>query len=226
VISRSTATLQLLIGLFSAGAITCGVGLVRTLAGYQVQAWELFLFLAVACGVTGYGWQQLVRAEYSRERVLQDREKLINQERAAALAARAVPVAVPVPVADDDLTPVQRGRQFEIAHWHTFYRRLAAAGFAYGWDIRTLTDPAELTRVTSQGGWNTGTGRLVSAGFLVKDNTGTRPTVSEAEWNAGRLWEQVTCPLGEPPDILPGPYTRQQTKHETPAKHAVLENAG
>ena len=102
-----------------------------------------------------------------------------------------------------------------------FYRRLFAAATAYGWTIRGDLTTRE---IISPDGWTIGTAQLLKAGYLEKPKSGTRPTVSEAEWNAGRLWERVPCPAGEPPAIQPPPYTLQQTKHPTTAQTAVIEN--
>lgn len=114
-----------------------------------------------------------------------------------------------------EIDRLTRAREFQIAHWQVYFRRLVAAGCASGWDSRTLTDKKRGTRVTSQPGWNLATDMLVRAGLLAKDQAGTRLLISEADWNAGRWWERVPCPDGEPPDILPPPYTRQQTAAKT-----------
>jgi hypothetical protein len=123
---------------------------------------------------------------------------------------------------DDAIDTLARQRAHEVAHWQVFYRRLWGHGQARGWDIRTLAVNAD-TRVTTQPGWNTGTAQLVKAGYLHKDQAGTVALVSDADWQAERLWERVPCPPGEPPDIVPPPYARQQTPQETTGKQAAVE---
>lgn len=133
------------------------------------------------------------------------------------------PAAPETPAAAERVIDIaERRRLQEIAHWQVFFRRLGAAGFAYGWDQRTLTGKGLPTRVTSQGGWNQGTDQLVLARLIVKDQTGTRALVTEKAWTDGRLWEAVPCPAGEPPDIVPPPYSRQYATNETPANHAII----
>lgn len=111
------------------------------------------------------------------------------------------------------LDAAQRRRQQVVAHWQVYYRRLVQAAAAYGWAIRTLTDKASPYRVTTPDGWNAATDMLVAAGYMVKDNSGSRLTVSLAEWESGQLWQRVPCPTFEPPDIAPPPY---RTAHTTP----------
>lgn len=148
------------------------------------------------------------------------------EERRARLApAPAATVAAPEPEAaprakDDEPIPAQidrleRQRLQIVAHWHVYFRRLFAAMAAYGCDRDTLTNPKRPTKVTTQPGWNTATRIMAEAGILAKDNSGTRLLVSEADWNAGRLWERLPCPDSEPPEIDPPPYTTQQTTAET-----------
>jgi hypothetical protein len=217
----------------SAAALAFGLGLLFPCLAVQfghASGWDaVSLWAGIGFGL-GFSVPAALDGALAVGERLADLRKANAQTRELELrnagrgAVANVPPASPATDSADDMTVAQRSRQFEIAHWHIFYRRLVAAGFAYGWDIRTLAGTNEPTRVTGQPGWNVGTDKLKLAGFVVKDNTGTRPTVSEAEWNAGRLWEQVPCPKGEPPDILPPPYTRQQTQHKTPAKQAIVEN--
>jgi hypothetical protein len=39
-----------------------------------------------------------------------------------------------------------------------------------------------------------------------------------------QLWERVSCPDGEPPEILPPPYSRQQTPQKT-TQNTVIDAA-
>lgn len=144
------------------------------------------------------------------------------ETKSAPPAPPAGPVAPLVAAPDDEpdsytveIDRLTRQREFQIAHWQVYYRRLVAAGCAYGWDTRTLTDKKRETRVTSQPGWNLATDMLVRAGLMAKDQAGTRLLISEADWVAGRWWEKVPAPEGEPPEILPPPYSRQQTAANT-----------
>lgn len=175
----------------------------------------------------GRGWRGWQRAgvDLQTDRERNKAQAVTTEERWKALEA-AVVQAVTDTDDDDPEPPEQRGRDrsFELAHWRIYYRRIMAAGYAYGFDIRTLTDKNRATRVTSQPGWNAATDKLQEGGVLFKDSTGTRALVSQAEWEAGRMWETMPCPLGEPPDIAPPPYNTQQTtaKHEGEAVEGVV----
>ena len=162
------------------------------------------------------------------DKVRGEAQRLANVARAAELMVQAVILNT------DDDTPepspdAAHQREIEVAHWHIFFRRIVAAGMAYGWGRDTLAGRAAGTHVLSQLGWNVGTDQLVAAGFLYKDGAGTRLLVSEADWNAGRLWLKVPCPTGEPPPILPPPYTNSATtrpNNEQTAAGAVVEQSG
>lgn len=154
-------------------------------------------------------------------------QELANQARELEITAVTAIVATDDDAPDEadtaDLPKLERLREQEVAHWRVFFRRIVAAGCAYGWGRDTLTRGA--TRVLAQPGWNIGTDQLQAAGYLYKDGAGTRLLVSEADWNAARLWERVPCPAGEPPEILPPPYnsaTTRQNNSQT-AAGAVVE---
>ena len=212
-------------------AIALAVGL-PCLVGAADSLWRLGLPLSLYGTLLGVGFSLgligpvLLDIAYWRaeaDSLLRQREahnyatELANMEREARLATPSKPVEN---TENTDETPAWRKRQKELALWQTFYRRLFAALAAYGWTIRGVTSSG----IVSQEGWTIGTDQLAKAGYLTKDKSGTRPTVTEAEWNAGRLWEKCPCPAGEPPDIQPPPYTPQQTRHRTAAQTVVIDN--
>lgn len=219
------------LALLWAGAICGSVGLAGVALGIYVNVtagwWLVSLaglggFLVFA-SVVSDGIQAEHRRIDADENARQEAAALANEQRRLELDRAQQPeVDQPEPELDTaELPRLERQREFEIAHWQVYFRRLVAAACAYGWDIRTLTDPKRATRVTTQPGWNLATDALREAGYLHKDNTGSRLLVSEADWNAERLWERVPCPAGEPPEIVPPPYARQQTPHETTGKHGA-----
>lgn len=123
------------------------------------------------------------------------------------------------PAVENELTRAERARVQEIAHWRVFYRRLWGAGSAYGWEIRTLATKSAPTYVLSQPAWRIGTDQLKLAGLLYKaPGEPTRALVTSQAWEAGKLWDSVPCPAGEPPEIAAPPYTAQHTAQQTTAK--------
>lgn len=218
---------------------TAGLGLVAyAVTGFIAPEWAaVHLWPLLATGgfvpvILALGWGvrmwQRIGADIWLDRVRAKAQELANKARELELRAVEAVTATDddEPGEDDEAgdaqvsDPAERRRYFEIAHWHVFFRRLWAAGTSYGWDIRTLTATGAVTRVTTQPGWNIGTNQLRLAGYLHKDMSGTRPLVTDEAWQRDRLWEKVPCPSGEPPDIVPPPYTKQQTPHETAAKQA------
>lgn len=212
---------------FAAGMLLVGVaGIGAAIVGHVPDWTDLYWLLPTFVTGAASGWLLGAGLEISR---LHTNDGLSHRERDMTLKERAAKLTPPVSLVDDEpesigdeLTRLQRTRQFQIAHWRVYYRRIVAAGCAYGWDIRTLTDKKRDTRVTTQPGWNLSTDKLVEAGVLSKDGT-TRMLISEDDWNSERMWERVPCPEGEPPEILPPPYTRQQTLQQTMAKQATVD---
>lgn len=169
-------------------------------------------------------WWQRVGTDIRLDQARAWAQELANKARELEITAVTAIVATDDDAPDTaDLPKLERLREQEVAHWRVFFRRIVAAGCAYGWGRDTLTRGA--TRVLAQPGWNIGTDQLQAAGYLFKDGAGTRLLVSEADWNAARLWERVPCPAGEPPEILPPPYnsaTTRQNNSQT-AAGAVVE---
>lgn len=204
---------------FLVGAFVSAVGLgtfAAAVARLFAPAWESDAYLAVfgaGCGaplvVTVVVFFMFMwRDAASRARV--------SEWEAQARLAKVAPTEVQPPTdTASEIDRLERKRLQEIAHWQVFYRRLWAAGMAYGWDSRTLTGTGKTTRVTSQPGWNTATDNLAAAGWLRKDQSGTIPTVTTERWERERLWEHTPCPNGEPPEIAPPPYSKQQTPRQT-----------
>lgn len=221
---------------------TAGLGLVAyAVTGFVAPEWAAaHLWPLLATGglvpfILALGWGvrawQRVGADIWLDRVRAKAQELANKARELELAAAERIIATDDDEPDDsagdtaDLPRLERLREQEVAHWRVFYRRLVAAGCAYGWGRDTLT--RGVSRVLTQPAWNIGTDQLAEAGYLFKDGAGTRLLVSEADWNAARLWERVPCPTGEPPDILPPPYnsaTKQAHNSQT-AAGAVVEGA-
>lgn len=219
-------------------ALVAGVGLLATVAGrewpwYAYVAWfglGLGLTVAADFGLTVVVDWRDAQTELETKR---QRNKALAAETKAKLAALEAALVQAVTATDDDeqldtaeLPRLERERQFQVAHWHVFFQRLVPAGEAYGWDIRTLTAPTSPFKVTTAPGWNNGTDALVKAGYMAKDKTGTRLLVSLADWREQRLWLNVPCPPGEPPDILPPPYSATNTteNNRKTAAGAVIEN--
>lgn len=220
--------------------LLASAGLACLLTGLCAWWWPEWvgahLFVPVLLGIglppvvaLGAGLRLWWASESVRVRLDQVRAKtqeLVNQARELELSAvQAITATDDDSDAPDtaDLPKLERLRDQEVAHWRVFFRRLVAAGCAYGWGRDTLT--RGVTRVTTQPGWNVGTDQLQEAGYLFKDGAGTRLLVSEADWNAARLWERVPCPAGEPPEIVPPPYhnaTTPQNNGQT-AAGAVVE---
>lgn len=201
--------------------LSCGAGLAAYAAGYVpalawlVPLWALFVFgLGFPVVVSGLGAAVLAVIG----------AWLGYKERTQSTPPDEPDDPEPALPITEQLSRLERQRLQQVAHWQLYFRRLWAAATAYGWDIRTLTDKRRPTCVTSQGGWNLATDQLVAAGYLRKDTAGTVPLVTDADWQAGRLWERVPAPSGEPPDIAPPPYSTPQQKTGQTAANTVIEH--
>lgn len=227
-----------LAGLALGLGLVAAVGLFVTLGGWVLPPVAYVCLFGVGLGpwvVFDHGlwladaWRKAT-VDVERDR---ERNKALAAETKAKLAALEAALVQAVTDTDDDeqldtaeLPKLERERAFQVAHWHVYFQRLVPAGEAYGWDIRTLTAPTSPFKVTTAPGWNNGTDALVKAGYMAKDKSGTRLLVSVADWREQRLWLNVPCPPGEPPDILPPPYTTTRSTENTTktAAGAVIEN--
>jgi len=220
----STWVLALAVGLLVPGV----AALAQLGHAAQPAAWYALLGLVSSAAVLGlvHGVPTLAGLALlllSVRRELQQQRQAATPPRPDGPQAPAAPADDPAP-AENELTRSERARVQEIAHWRVFYRRLWAAGSAYGWEIRTLATKGAPTYVCSQPAWRVGTDQLRLAGLLYKSpGEPTRPLVTSQAWDDGRLWETVPCPGSEPPEIAAPPYTAQQAPQQTAVNVRVVD---
>lgn len=201
------------LGLFGMCAVGVGVTLAdrsQPVGFYAALFFGLFgMVLAFDLGLALVQDWKAFHVRLADDKARTEALKAETARKQAELDALAQPEPEPEPDTAD-LPRLERQREQELAHWEVFWRRVVQAGCAMGWGRDTLTTGAH--RVMTQPAWNVATNILQQAGFLYKDGAGTRLLVSEADWNAGRLWEKVPAPAGEPPDIAPPPYNSTTTR--------------
>ncbi len=211
-----------LTGIFLAGAIVCGVGLVRTLLGYPVTWAELWLFFGVACSYTAWRWHQRLAAWVRLEELRNDERALAVERQRRALEQAATLPAIPPQQA---ATLAQQDASIRAHHWRQAIHRFLTAGDKHGFGVRVMAAKTSPHKVIAWNAWGEVVRVLRDAGILVGAGDGTKWA---PEWDYHRWLElkdtlSIPCPKGEPPDVILSVSNTNTPKRNSEAGRAVIE---
>ncbi len=199
------------------GPWVMGIGLMMVAAGAARFIWpsfhqaDYFSVMLLSCGLpavlayTAYGLSWLVRELWPAP---------------IEVSATPTPPATPLQqAAQRAATLAEQDASIHAHHWRQAIHRFLTAGDKHGFGVRVMAAKTSPHKVIAWNAWGEMVRVLRDAGILVGAGDGTKWA---PEWNYHRWLElkdtlSISCPKGEPPDVMLSVSNIKTTNSKTPS---------